>query len=199
MTRASANVRTLVGPLVRAVRRPMVVGADAVPRRGGLLMLTSGDVAPGALLAATVPRPVVQVLDGPWPDWVGAVAAPAGAITMGSLRRRALHQVARLLASGDAVAYRVDEAAAWGWAAYLQARSGAAVQAVALIGGARPVVHAAPPLERGLLVGSGMPGVPAVSGTSAVPRLAELRANAEVLRWYVTDHLRSARARAGRT
>ncbi len=180
MTRPAAHVRNLAGPLVRAVYRPRVVGVDALPRRGGILLVIVGDAGTRMPINGLLPRPVVEVADGPWPAWATAAGDAVGWLALGDQRRARLRHAGSLLTEG-AVGYRVHAATDWDWVAYLHMRSAAPVQPVALLSGPRPAVHLAEPREHD------------------VPHdRAGLRRTAEAIRQHATDHVVSARARAGR-
>jgi hypothetical protein len=127
-----------------------------------------------------LPRPVVEVADGPWPAWAAVAGDSVGWLALGEQRRARLRHAGRLLAE-DAVAYRIHGAPDWDWVAYLHLHSATPVQPVAMLGGRRTTLHLATPREH------------------AAPRdRAALRRSAEAIRQHATDHLVAARARAGR-
>lgn len=180
MTRPAAHVRNLTGPLVRAVYRPRVIGVDTLPRRGGVLLVIVGDANIRMPINGLLPRPVVEVADGPWPTWATVAGDAVGWLALGDQRRARLRQAGNLLTDG-AVGYRVHAAGDWDWVAYLHMHSAAPVQPLAVLGGRRPALHLAAPREH------------------ATPHdRAGLRRSAEAIRQHATDHLVSARARAGR-
>lgn len=180
MTRAAAHVRNVAGPLLRAVYRPAVVNVDALPLRRGVLLAVAGDPAVRMPLNGVLPRPILEISDGPWPEWAAALGDSVGWFMLGQQRRSRLRAAADVLAE-DAVAYRVQRAEGWDWLAYLHMHSGAPVLAVSLLAARRTVVHLASPRE-----------------FQPAHDRAGLRRVAESIRQYTTDHLRVARARAGR-
>jgi len=177
---AAAHARNLAGPILRGLYRPAVVNVDALPREGGTLLAVAGDAGVRMPLNGTLPRPVVEIVDGPWPEWASALGGTLGVLVLSAARRARLHAAAARLAD-EAFAYRVHTPQDWEWIAYVHMRSGVPVVPVALLAQRRPIVHV---------------GTPCVLEPAA--DRAGLRRVAEAVRQHTTDHVRMAQARVGR-
>ena len=203
-----ATTRNLAGPMVRGAYAVRVTGAHLVPRRGAVLMVANhGGIVDATLLATMSPRPVRVVSSGGvLPGVWQRVSSATGRIVVDDQPSAAMRAAVGALASGDAVAMfpegELPETAGetlrpiLPGAAYVQARSGAPVLPVALLGtlGERPTDP--PRLRSPIDIVFGEPFVlPSPSDPCSRAAILDV---AEAIRQRLADHLALARARTAR-
>lgn len=193
--------------LARVVWDTAVVGAERVPRDGGVL-LAGNHMAyvDGLLLHGVAPRPThMMVKEEAFAGAAGAVLRAAGQIPVdGEGGRSALAAALAVLRRGEAVGIfpegargRGDAMKAHAGAAWLAVTSGVPVVPVAVLGTrlTGESIHSMPKLRRKFLIEFGEPFVvprpPGVSGRAAVAH-----AN-EVLRHALAEHVQAVSARTG--
>lgn len=197
---ASATVRNLVAPMLRAGYRVRVQGAHLCPPRGALLVVAphQGFLDP-AIIATCLPRPIEVLVDPGALSTLGA-RIPGRIVVPEQDPGVALSEARRRLDQGAAVG-------AWSGqgftaAGYLAVRSEAAILPVVVFGGSGRHPGDPPSLRSRIDVYVGEPFSLPPGGEDARPdplaRSTALTA-AELIRQRVADHAEASGVRAGRS
>lgn len=203
-----ATTRNIAGPVLRGAFRLRLTGAHRVPRRGPVLLVSNhGGIVDATLLASACPRPVRVVADGGvLPGLWRRLSSATGRILVTDESADALRSAVSALQLGEAVAMfpegELPESTVAGLrpvlpgAAYVQARTGAPVLPVAILGshGTRPTDP--PPLRGEIDIVFGEPFLPDPPD-DACARAGVLEVS-EAIRQCLADHLTLAQARTAR-